>query len=41
MSKSQKFEKITQMAEMAYQMLPLWFIFIRPVLCNLVDPVCH
>jgi hypothetical protein len=30
-----------QMAEMAYQMLPLWFIFVRAVLCNLVDLICH
>jgi hypothetical protein len=37
-SKIQKFEKITQMAEMAYQMLPVWFPIYIPSALQLGGP---
>jgi hypothetical protein len=36
-----KFEKITQTAEMAYQMLLLWVPIYTPSALQLVCPICH
>jgi hypothetical protein len=36
-----KFEKITQIAEMTYQMLPLWVPIYTPSTLQLAGPICH
>jgi hypothetical protein len=38
LSKSWKFEKVTQIAEIAYQMLPLWVHIYTPTALQLGGP---